>query len=607
MIAKEVTNEEIKEAIFSQGNDKAPGPDGYSVLFFKKAWSVVDNDVLKAVKYFFQESFIYPAFNSTTIALIPKMPNPSKGRSIVDNTLLAQEFVKGYGRKSLSPRCALKIDLQKAFDSINWDFISAVLNSLEFPSKVIDWIIACYSNARYSIAFNGTLIGYFKGAKGIRQGDLLSPILFVLIMNVLSNLLNTAASKGMLSFHPKCKNIGSLTFLDYFYEFSGLKLNAGKCELFTAGISHHIFESIISFTGFKQRRLPVCYLGVPLVTKKLTEKDCQALIDNIKNRIHQWSSKNMSYAGRVELIKTVLYSVANYWCRQLILPPSIIKKIEQLCSRFFWKGSDSKATGARVSWRKICNPKSKGGLGLKDIKTWNCASLIQLTRKLFAGEGSLWVAWTLSNIIKNQDFWTMPEPHNASWIFKRILKLRTITRMLTLSSATNTAQIWEDIRPKNSKVSWHKLIWFSLHVYSFHLEFSAPTVRVKFCFLLMVWSAGMGSIFLEGKSLISTILRLSWCGFNYTIWEERNRRFFTGKSRSNEEIVNNVKMIVGTVLSDRCLMATLSLPFASTGILPATTTLTPSFYDETCPEVFSVIRRIIEDACCRILDHCQTS
>ncbi|XP_039057772.1 uncharacterized protein LOC120201183 [Hibiscus syriacus] len=326
MLAKEVTNEEIKKAIFSQGNDKALGPDGI----------IAPN----------QSAFV-------------------KGRSIVYNTLLAQEIVKGYGRKSLSPRCALKIDLQKAFDSINWDFISAVLNSMEFPSKVIDWIIACYSNARYSIAFNGTLIGYFNGAKGIRQGGPISPILFVLIMNVLSNLLNTAASKGMFSFHPKCKNIGLthlsfaddllifckgklefvlgvITVLDCFYEFSVLKLNAGKYELFTAGMSHHIIESIISFTGFKQGRLLVRYLGVSLVTKKLTEKDCQALIDNIKNRIHQWSSKNISYAGRVELIKTVLYSVANYWCRQLVLSPSIIKKIEQLFSDSFGRAQIQK-------------------------------------------------------------------------------------------------------------------------------------------------------------------------------------------------------------------------------------------------------------------------
>ncbi|XP_038994730.1 uncharacterized protein LOC120118853 [Hibiscus syriacus] len=160
-LTREVTSEEIKEAIFSQGNEKAPGPDGYSPLFFKKTWPVVGKEVIEAITFFFKESYIFPAFNATTIALVPKILNPNKvsdfrpisccsviykaitkiivtrmthflpkiissnqsafvkGRSIIDNTLLAQEIVKGYGRKSISPRRALKIDLQKAFDSIH--------------------------------------------------------------------------------------------------------------------------------------------------------------------------------------------------------------------------------------------------------------------------------------------------------------------------------------------------------------------------------------------------------------------------------------------------------------------------------------------------------
>ncbi|XP_039002249.1 uncharacterized protein LOC120128690 [Hibiscus syriacus] len=160
-LTKDVSIEEIKEAIFDQGNDKAPGPDGYTPLFFKKSWTVIKEDVIEAINYIFQESFIYPGFNATIIALVPKIPNPCKvsdfrpifycyviyktitkiivkrishlmsmlispnqtafvkGRSIVDNTLLAQEIVKGYGRNNISPRCALKIDLQKAFDSIH--------------------------------------------------------------------------------------------------------------------------------------------------------------------------------------------------------------------------------------------------------------------------------------------------------------------------------------------------------------------------------------------------------------------------------------------------------------------------------------------------------
>ncbi|XP_039068832.1 uncharacterized protein LOC120215148 [Hibiscus syriacus] len=161
MLIKEVDDKEIKEALFRQGNGKSPGPDGFSSWFFKAAWDVVGNDFLAAVRYFFHSSSLLPAFNATSIILVPKslnacmskdfrpisccsvvyktitriittrlalifpsMISPSqsafvKGRNIVDNTLLAQEIVKGYSRKSLSPRYAIKIDLQKAFDSVN--------------------------------------------------------------------------------------------------------------------------------------------------------------------------------------------------------------------------------------------------------------------------------------------------------------------------------------------------------------------------------------------------------------------------------------------------------------------------------------------------------
>ncbi|XP_039007851.1 uncharacterized protein LOC120135691 [Hibiscus syriacus] len=284
--------------------------------FSKKSWSVVGDDVVKAIKYFFQETFILPTFNATTIALVPKVPNPNnvrdfrpisccsviyktitkilvkrlatllpgiislnqstfvKGRNIVDNTLLAQELVRGYGRKSISPRCALKIDLQKVFDSLRWGFISSILKALQLPNSFIGWIETYYSEARYSISFNRSLIVFFKGARGIRQGDPLSPILFVLAMNVLSRILNMVAAKGLFGYHPKCKKIGLthlsfaddllifckgnieyvggvISVLDQFYEIYGLKLNAAKCELYTSGISIRNLDHSLHSTGFK--------------------------------------------------------------------------------------------------------------------------------------------------------------------------------------------------------------------------------------------------------------------------------------------------------------------------------------------------------------------
>lgn len=112
----------------------------------------------------------------------------------------------------MSPRCALKVDLRKAFDSIHWNFVFNIMIALNFPEEFICWIQVCITSPWFSIIVNGGLEGYFKGEKGIRQGDPLSPYIFVLVMNVLSSMLDIAAANGIVRYHPKCKRI-SLTHL----------------------------------------------------------------------------------------------------------------------------------------------------------------------------------------------------------------------------------------------------------------------------------------------------------------------------------------------------------------------------------------------------------
>ncbi|XP_039052584.1 uncharacterized protein LOC120194318 [Hibiscus syriacus] len=280
------------------------------------------------------------------------------GISISDNTLLAQEIVRGYSRKNLSPRCAIKVDLQKAFDSISWEFLLNVLDAMGLPQR---------------------------GARGVRQGDPLSPYLFVIVMKFLSSLLDVAVRNVL----------GVLSILDKFYDLSGLKLNAMKTEIFTCGIPRGELEQIRIATCFRVGHLPVRYLGVPLVTRKLSGTDCRALLDNIKGKL-----------------------------RQLILPKGVIQDIERVYMRFFWKGNDSPAHGARVSWSHICSPKSEGGLGLRSLVGWNQACCLMLIKNLLADEGSLWIAWVKAYCFKHEDYWNVESKPHFSWTLRKLIKMR---------------------------------------------------------------------------------------------------------------------------------------------------------------------------------------
>ncbi|KAE8729631.1 hypothetical protein F3Y22_tig00003480pilonHSYRG00012 [Hibiscus syriacus] len=228
-LTKIITSEEIKEAIFNQGNEKSTSPDGFTPIFFKKTWNVVGDDIpnpskVKDFRPISCCSVVYKIISKILVKrmtmLLPDIISLNqtafvRGRTIIDNTLLAQELVKGYVRKNISPKCALKIDLQKAFDSFHWDFISAVLIAIGLPNIFISWIEACFKEAIYSISLNGSLIGYFKGHRG-----------------------NTDSV------------VGILTVLNHFYSLSGLKLNVDKTKLFAADSSCFLSLLLIELTSY---------------------------------------------------------------------------------------------------------------------------------------------------------------------------------------------------------------------------------------------------------------------------------------------------------------------------------------------------------------------
>nr|GFA33950.1 hypothetical protein [Tanacetum cinerariifolium] len=166
--------------------------DGYTAAFFKESWDIVVDDFVAVVREFFTNGKLLRELNHTIIALIPKeslkvliSPNQSAfvpGRSIADNILLTQELMHNYHLDRGAARCAFKVDIQKAYDTVDWVFLKNILAGFGFHDRMIGWIMECVTTTSFSISINGSLHGFFKGKRGLRQGDPLSPYFFTLVM-----------------------------------------------------------------------------------------------------------------------------------------------------------------------------------------------------------------------------------------------------------------------------------------------------------------------------------------------------------------------------------------------------------------------------------------
>ena len=158
-----------------------------------------------------------------------------------------------------------------------------------------------------------------------------------------------------------------------FSQSSGLQANADKSSIYIAGLNQRDKEDIAHMLGFNMGNLPFRYLGVPLSTKKLTIAQCLPLVENITQRVRCWSARMLSYAGRLQLIKSVVFGMQSYWAQIFVLPKKIIKLVEAVCRSFLWTGTGEISRKALVAWERVCQPGSAGGLNVINLQLWNKA------------------------------------------------------------------------------------------------------------------------------------------------------------------------------------------------------------------------------------------
>lgn len=338
-----VSEAEVECATFGMGPHKSPGPDGLNGLFYQKNWATIKDDVVNLVKDFFETASIPSSVNVTHIALIPKIQNPEEvgqfrpisccnyaykiiskvlanrmkvwlgslishnqsafvsKRLIQDNILVAQEvfhFLKSSKGKKLNS-LAMKLDMYKAYDYLEWDFISKIMLAFGFDRRWVDLVMGCISTVSYRIKFNGSLSNVFSPSRGLRQGDPISPYLFILAAESLSRIISKAADEGSLVGIRLGKTTPILThlffaddamilcqadrrncfelvkILNMYTTASGQKINVSKSGIFfNKGCPPNIKSDLSGILGMHIIEGISVYLGIP---GQWAQSKCQSL------------------------------------------------------------------------------------------------------------------------------------------------------------------------------------------------------------------------------------------------------------------------------------------------------------------------------------------
>lgn len=169
--------------------------------------------------------------------------------------------------------------------------------------------------------------------------------------------------------------------------------------------------------------LPIRYLGLPLCTKKLTIFNCDPLLQNVKTKMNTWSARTLSFAGRLQLLNSVIS-----WITTFSFHPAKEMHwiVNSMSNAFLWKGNIEGHHSSRVAWTTVVLPKQEGGLGVRDLYQWNRASALKLIWMLFFKSGSVWVAWFINEILagKLTNFWTRKKKQKLSWLANKLIKMR---------------------------------------------------------------------------------------------------------------------------------------------------------------------------------------
>ncbi|KAJ9538630.1 LOW QUALITY PROTEIN: hypothetical protein OSB04_031363 [Centaurea solstitialis] len=409
---------EVWTAIKNCGSSKAPGPDGFNFRFLKKFWPLLKQDILLALEWFWENGKINDGCNSSFISLIPKVTcllNLNEYRRIsligsyykivskvltarlqkVIGSVIGEEqhaFIHGrwvlianellsFVTKDKTKSFAFKVDYEKTYDCVCWEFLFDTMRSMGFGEKCIRWIRACLESSKISILVNGSPTGEFKVSKGLRQGDPISPFLFVIVAEALNVAMKELIGKGKFEGLEVGKRVKVLiSHLQYaddtlFFEVgnpenlarliktlrcfewaAGLKINFNKSKLIGLGVSDDVSRGWASSIGCGST---FQVLGLPIGSRMSFIESWNGVAEKFSSKLTKWKAKTLSSGGRLTLVRS--YSFVFVFLFHA--PKGVLNFLERVRREFFWGGGmGEKRVINWVNWENTLNTFGKGGL-----------------------------------------------------------------------------------------------------------------------------------------------------------------------------------------------------------------------------------------------------
>ncbi|KAL0310148.1 UNVERIFIED_CONTAM: hypothetical protein Sangu_2458200 [Sesamum angustifolium] len=413
------SKDEVTKALFQMAPLKSPGPDGMPPIFFQKFWRIVKHDVIACVLHLLNAHVMPPSLNETNIVLIPKCKNPinltqfrpislcnvvykiaSKTvanrlklildhiispaqsafvphRLITDNILLAFKLNHFLNTKTTGKQgyMAMKLDVSKAYDKVEWAFLEQVMAKLGFPSSFLRLIMLFVSSVSYSFMNGGQQFGIFqffiaesrngwsiRGVSICRNAPYISHLLFADDTLIFSQASSDSAR------HIK-------EILEIYRMASGQEINFQKSSVaFSKNCCEEVKRAIVLELEIRTENKMELYLGLPSRAARSKKELFASIRDKVWKRINGWNEKILSQAGKEVLIKSVIQAIPTYAMGCFKLPVTLLTEIQSLISNFWWHNRGQNKIHW-ISWQRLCDSKLQGGIGFRQLHLFNLAML----------------------------------------------------------------------------------------------------------------------------------------------------------------------------------------------------------------------------------------